>query len=181
MARYGLNVAGRAGSHRDRARRQGGGRSLRGRPPIRPRRAPAGKSAHRHRGPRTHPHSAASAPESASNRSRAQTFARNATAPNAPPIIPLGEVATINIAPGPNQISRENGKRRVVVTANVRGRDLGSFVQEAQQTIQRTGQNPRRLLDRRGAAQFEQLISASQAIADRRARRACCSSSCCSS
>ena len=35
-----------------------------------------------------------------------------------------------DIAPGPNQISRENGKRRVVVTANVRGRDLGSFVSE---------------------------------------------------
>jgi cobalt-zinc-cadmium resistance protein CzcA len=33
-----------------------------------------------------------------------------------------------NLAPGPNQISRENGKRRAVVTANVRGRDLGSFV-----------------------------------------------------
>ena len=38
---------------------------------------------------------------------------------------------TLEIAPGPNQISRENGKRRVVVTANVRGRDLGSFVDEA--------------------------------------------------
>ena len=38
----------------------------------------------------------------------------------------------LEIAPGPNQISRENGKRRIVVTANVRGRDLGSFVAEAQ-------------------------------------------------
>ena len=39
------------------------------------------------------------------------------------------------LAPGPNQVSRENGKRRVVVTANVRGRDLGSFVAEAQARI----------------------------------------------
>ena len=39
--------------------------------------------------------------------------------------VPLGEIATLEIALGPNQISRENGKRRVVVTANVRGRDLG--------------------------------------------------------
>ncbi len=53
-----------------------------------------------------------------------------------PAFVPLGEIATFNIAPGPNQISRENGKRRVVVTANVRGRDLGSFVAEAQQSME---------------------------------------------
>ncbi|WP_198088198.1 CusA/CzcA family heavy metal efflux RND transporter [Variovorax sp. E3] len=46
--------------------------------------------------------------------------------------IPLGEVATLDIAPGPNQVSREDGKRRIVVSANVRGRDLGSFVAEAE-------------------------------------------------
>src|SRR3546814_11832156 len=44
-----------------------------------------------------------------------------------PTHVPLGEVATIEVALGPNQISRENGKRRGVVTANVRDRDLGSF------------------------------------------------------
>ena len=49
--------------------------------------------------------------------------------------IPLGEVASLELAPGPNQISRENGKRRIVVSANVRGRDLGSFVAEAEQRI----------------------------------------------
>lgn len=49
--------------------------------------------------------------------------------------IQLSDIATIEMAPGPNQISRENGKRRVVVTANVRGRDIGSFVAEAEQTI----------------------------------------------
>ncbi|PZP30925.1 MAG: CusA/CzcA family heavy metal efflux RND transporter [Roseateles depolymerans] len=49
--------------------------------------------------------------------------------------IPLSEVATLVQAPGPNQVSREDGKRRVVVSANVRGRDLGSFVAEAQRVI----------------------------------------------
>jgi cobalt-zinc-cadmium resistance protein CzcA len=76
--------------------------------------------------------------------------------------IPLGEVATFNVAPGPNQISRENGKRRVVVSANVRGRDIGSFVVEAE----------RRLAEVRIPAgywttwggQFEQLQSASQRL-----------------
>ncbi|GJQ27784.1 MAG: cation transporter [Phycisphaerae bacterium] len=49
--------------------------------------------------------------------------------------IPLGNVARIDIAEGPNQVSRENGKRRVVVQCNVRGRDLGSFVSEAQEKV----------------------------------------------
>ncbi len=46
--------------------------------------------------------------------------------------IQLSEVADFAVAPGPNQVSRENGKRRVVVTANVRGRDVGSFVTDAE-------------------------------------------------
>ncbi|MCW6530899.1 CusA/CzcA family heavy metal efflux RND transporter [Sphingomonas sp. MMSM20] len=49
--------------------------------------------------------------------------------------VPLASVATIRIIDGPNQISRENGKRRVVVQANVRGRDVGSVVADAQRTI----------------------------------------------
>ncbi len=49
--------------------------------------------------------------------------------------IPLKQVATFKLSEGPNQISRENGKRRVVVQANVRGRDIGSFVTEAQEAI----------------------------------------------
>ncbi len=51
--------------------------------------------------------------------------------------IPLGEVATLELAPGPNQVSRENGKRRIVVSANVRGRDLGSFVAEAEEAMRK--------------------------------------------
>jgi len=50
--------------------------------------------------------------------------------------VPLGEVATLELAPGPNQVSREDGKRRVVISANVTGRDLGSFVADAQSALQ---------------------------------------------
>ena len=42
------------------------------------------------------------------------------------------EIVRFEVTPGPHKISRENGKRRVVVTANVRGRDLGSFIVETQ-------------------------------------------------
>ena len=52
-----------------------------------------------------------------------------------PGFIQLAEVATLTLAPGPNQISRENGKRRIVVTSNVQNRDVGSFVDEASQRI----------------------------------------------
>ena len=52
-----------------------------------------------------------------------------------PRYLPLREVATLDMVEGPNQISRENGKRRVVVQANVRGRDIGSFVADAQAAI----------------------------------------------
>jgi cobalt-zinc-cadmium resistance protein CzcA len=49
--------------------------------------------------------------------------------------VPLKELATVELVLGYNQVYRENGKRRVVVTANVRGRDLGSFVNDVKQTI----------------------------------------------
>jgi cobalt-zinc-cadmium resistance protein CzcA len=52
-----------------------------------------------------------------------------------PNFVPIKTLATFDVEEGPNQISRENGKRRVVVQANVRGRDIGSFVAEAQQKI----------------------------------------------
>ena len=60
--------------------------------------------------------------------------------------VPLSEVAELVLAPAPNQISRENGKRRVVVTANVRDRDLGGFVEEAQARIAQEVNLPRRVL-----------------------------------
>lgn len=78
--------------------------------------------------------------------------------------VPLGEVANLTLAPGPNQISRENGKRRLVVTANVRGRDLGGFVVEAQDKVaQQVQLPPGYWLDYGGT--FEQLQSASQRLA----------------
>lgn len=59
-----------------------------------------------------------------------------------PAYIPLKQVAKLEITDGLNQISRENGKRRMVVQANVRGRDIGSFVKEAQATIEKQVQIP---------------------------------------
>ncbi|MBR0936435.1 efflux RND transporter permease subunit [Bradyrhizobium jicamae] len=57
-------------------------------------------------------------------------------APNAPvQSLPLNRLAQFSFTEGPNQISRENGKRRIVVTANVRGRDLGSVVEDAQARV----------------------------------------------
>ena len=49
--------------------------------------------------------------------------------------VPLRQVASLKVVEGPNQISRENGKRRVVVQANARGRDIGSIVAEAQARV----------------------------------------------
>lgn len=75
----------------------------------------------------------------------------------------LGDVATLELAPGPNQISRENGKRRVVVTANVRGRDIGSFVAEAEQKIQQAVKVPAGYWTTWGGT-FEQLQSAAKRL-----------------
>ena len=75
----------------------------------------------------------------------------------------LGDVATFEVAPGPNQISREDGKRRVVVTVNVRGRDIGSFVAEAEQKIQQQVKVPAGYWTTWGGT-FEQLQSASKRL-----------------
>jgi len=77
--------------------------------------------------------------------------------------IPLAEVASLELAPGPNQISRENGKRRIVVTSNVRGRDIGSFVAEAEQRLQQQVKIPAGYWTTWGG-QFEQLQSATQRL-----------------
>ena len=75
--------------------------------------------------------------------------------------VPLSEVAALELAPAPNQISRENGKRRVVVTANVRDRDLGGFVEEIKGRVRQEVDLPAGYwLDYGGT--FEQLESASQ-------------------
>ncbi|ACM33651.1 MULTISPECIES: efflux RND transporter permease subunit [Diaphorobacter] len=85
------------------------------------------------------------------------------SAGGSPAYVRLGEVASFEIAPGPNQISRENGKRRVVVTANVRGRDIGSFVAEAHEQLQQKVEIPSGYWTAWGGT-FEQLQSASQRL-----------------
>ncbi|MFT3931197.1 MAG: CusA/CzcA family heavy metal efflux RND transporter [Spongiibacteraceae bacterium] len=77
--------------------------------------------------------------------------------------VPLREVADIDIAPGPNAINRENGKRRIVVTANVRGRDLGGFVREVQTRMQEQVSIPAGYWVDYGGT-FEQLISATRTL-----------------
>jgi len=77
--------------------------------------------------------------------------------------VPLASVADIGVTDGLNQISRENGKRRVVVQANVRGRDVSSVVADARGLIDKEVRLPPGLyLDWGG--QFENLRSASQRL-----------------
>ncbi|MFO7324523.1 MAG: CusA/CzcA family heavy metal efflux RND transporter [Pseudomonadota bacterium] len=78
--------------------------------------------------------------------------------------VPLGELARIEVTRGPNQIGRENGKRRVAVTANVRGRDLGSFVAELREAVGERVALPEGYWIEYGGT-FEQLISAGQRLA----------------
>ena len=71
----------------------------------------------------------------------------------------LNEVADLSITEGLNEVHRENGKRFVTVQANVRNRDLGSFVMEAQNKIQHSVQIPHGYWLSWGG-QFENLLSA---------------------
>jgi len=82
----------------------------------------------------------------------------------APRTVPLRELARIDYAQGPNQINRENGKRRIVVTANVRGRDLGSFVAELREAVGARVSLPSGYWIGYGGT-FEQLIAAGQRLA----------------
>ena len=77
--------------------------------------------------------------------------------------VPLGEVAELSLEIGYNQIYRENGKRRVVVTANVRGRDLGSFVEEVQHAVNQNVDIPAGYWVEYGGT-FQQLQSATQRL-----------------
>lgn len=80
-----------------------------------------------------------------------------------PGYVTLGAIANISIAEGPNQISRENGKRRVVVQANVRGRDIGSFVEDAQRRINAEVKLPAGYWKTWGG-QFENLLAAKERL-----------------
>ena len=77
--------------------------------------------------------------------------------------IPLGSIATLETTIGPNQFSRENGKRRVVVSSNVLGRDMGSFVAEAQERMQSQVRVPPGYWVEWGGT-FEQLQSAASRL-----------------
>ena len=77
-------------------------------------------------------------------------------------VVPLSSVAQIQTEEGPNQISRYNGSRRMVVQANVRGRDLGGFVTEAQERVAEIDLPPGYYLDWGG--QFENLQRAEQRL-----------------
>jgi cobalt-zinc-cadmium resistance protein CzcA len=77
--------------------------------------------------------------------------------------VPLSSVASVDATPGPNQISRENGKRRIVVTANVRARDLGSFVTDAEAAVAAKVKLPPGYWIGWGG-QFEQLVSATKRL-----------------
>ncbi|NWD89508.1 CusA/CzcA family heavy metal efflux RND transporter [Pseudomonas sp. K5002] len=77
--------------------------------------------------------------------------------------IALSEVASLDLVLGPNQISRENGKRLVIVSANVRGRDIGSFVEEAGTAIDTQVKIPAGYWTTWGG-QFEQLKEASERL-----------------
>ncbi|WP_338573095.1 CusA/CzcA family heavy metal efflux RND transporter [Pseudomonas canadensis] len=77
--------------------------------------------------------------------------------------IALSQVASLDLVLGPNQISRENGKRLVNVSANVRGRDIGSFVEEAEVAILAQVKVPAGYWTTWGG-QFEQLKEASERL-----------------
>lgn len=77
-------------------------------------------------------------------------------------VVPLSSVARIQTGEGPNQISRQNGSRRMVVQANVRGRDLGGFVTDAQQGVAKVDLPVGVYLDWGG--QFENLQRAEQRL-----------------
>lgn len=76
--------------------------------------------------------------------------------------IMLGQVAHVEMADAPAQISRENGKRRVVVSVNVNNRDLGSFVADVQKTVRQVPLPAGYWVDYGG--QFENLQSAQQRL-----------------
>ncbi len=80
--------------------------------------------------------------------------------PKSAAFIPLGELAEFKVEPGLNQVNRENGKRRIVTTANVRGRDLAGFVADAQARIKNEVKIPAGYWLEWGG-QFENLLSAS--------------------
>ncbi|MFC0351878.1 efflux RND transporter permease subunit [Undibacterium danionis] len=88
---------------------------------------------------------------------------KDGNSPDKAGYVRLSDVAAVTMGASPNQISREEGKRRVVVTANVRGRDIGSFVNEAQESMRKEVSMPTGYWMTWGGT-FEQLQSASNRL-----------------
>ena len=78
-------------------------------------------------------------------------------------LVPLSRIAQVVVDEGPAQISRENNQRRIVVEANIRGRDLGGFMDEAQKTIRERVSLPSGYYLEWGG-QFEHLEEATQRL-----------------
>jgi cobalt-zinc-cadmium resistance protein CzcA len=78
--------------------------------------------------------------------------------------VPLNQLAQVRVTMGTNQVNRENGKRRVVVGANVRGRDLGSFVLDVRRAVEQRVELPPGYWIEYGGT-FEQLASATRRLA----------------
>jgi heavy metal efflux system protein len=97
-------------------------------------------------------------------RGRSESGRDGAGATGGPPYVPLGLLATMEIAEGANQVSRENGKRRVVVQCNVSGRDIGTFVADARAAIEREVKLPPGTWLAWGG-QFENLVAARERLA----------------
>ena len=148
LSRYGLSVGDVQNLVEIAVGGKDAGQVVRGRPALRHRRAAAGRSAGR---PRRDQGAAdpAAAGRGHDGRHEDRLAGRNTRSLR---YVPLSAVATIEIAPGPNQISRENGKRRIVVSANVRGRDLALLRRRGAGGGGRAGQAAGRLLDRLGRA-----------------------------
>ena len=78
--------------------------------------------------------------------------------------IPMSRLADIKVIEGPSTITREWGYRRINISSNVRGRDLGSFIAEAQRRIDEEVKLPAGRYHLEWGGQFENLISARQRL-----------------
>jgi cobalt-zinc-cadmium resistance protein CzcA len=101
--------------------------------------------------------------QAANRRENPDTFSSLPIMTSEGEVMPLGELVNIQVENGYNQIYRENGKRRVVVAANVRGRDLGSFVEDVQRAVEANVEIPAGYWVEYGGT-YEQLQSASQRL-----------------
>jgi len=82
----------------------------------------------------------------------------------APTLVPLGQLANVTLAPGPSQVSREKLQRRITIQLNVRGRDVGSFVEEAKAKLEKDVKLPPSYFTE-WAGEYERFQSATAQLA----------------